>query len=491
MNKKILYSVIILLLLLIFSFLFSIFKWDVISNNIRNTSPGNKDLENWKKEQIENYKYWVNHEFTNWKIVNIDIEAQEKEMGLIPWIKTKMYTYNNDWSIKPLIITVNKWDKVVVNFKNSLNETSTIHWHWVRVPNMQDWVPWVTQDPVSAWWDYKYEFVANDAWTFLFHPHANHSQQIWKWLYWVLIVKDKDEPKYDQELTWVLKDYRVWNDWKLTNDFWNMHDAVHGWRLWNIITINNIVNFAEELNAWETVRLRLANLSNARIYNLDFSWINTKIIWLDDSLVKEAKEIKTLEISPWERYELELKVPNDKNLITLYDNYFAWIKTPIINLNIEDNNEKYNEVKTPTRDIPNWTNIKYNTPDVVIDLWWMWVMWWDKMMWMMWNRWWTINDWIFPETNEEIKLEMWKMYIVRMMNNSLRDHPMHLHWDFFQVISVNWMKWELIWFKDTINVKPKEYVDVAIIPTNPWTWAFHCHILEHADLWMFTTIEIK
>jgi FtsP/CotA-like multicopper oxidase with cupredoxin domain len=53
------------------------------------------------------------------------------------------------------------------------------------------------------------------------------------------------------------------------------------------------------------------------------------------------------------------------------------------------------------------------------------------------------------------------------------------------------MKGEYVGFKDTVNVKPLSYVDVAIIPTNVWTWAFHCHILEHADLGMFTTVIVE
>jgi FtsP/CotA-like multicopper oxidase with cupredoxin domain len=42
-----------------------------------------------------------------------------------------------------------------------------------------------------------------------------------------------------------------------------------------------------------------------------------------------------------------------------------------------------------------------------------------------------------------------------------------------------------------VNVKPLEYIDVAIIPTNKGKWAFHCHILEHADIGMFTTVDVE
>jgi len=500
MKNKIVYGLIRILIVVVWYIWYNMYfnnntkkTADNVVNNI-NENKVNKDLEDWKKDQIKNYKYATNLKFWSWNIVNIDLEAREAELELIPWVKTKMNTYNKGSNIWLLIIRAQKGDKIVVNFKNSLKQETTVHWHWVRVPNSEDWVPWVTQKPIPIWWNYKYEFVVNDAGTFLFHPHKNHSEQIWRWLYWILIVEDKKQQKYDKEFVWTLKDYRVWKDWKLVNDFWNLHDAVHGWRIWNILTINNDINKVAIVNPWDTIRLRIANMSNARIYNLDLSKFNAKVIATDDSIINNPKNVTELEMWPWERYDLEIKIWDKLWDFVLNDHYFdrypynklatfrvVWKKTT-----------KWN-IKTPIWNLPDWRNAKYNKPDLVIDLWGMWVMWWDKwmMMWMNWERAWTINDGIFPKTNKPIKLKKWKMYIIRMMNNTRRDHPMHLHWDFFQVVSVNGMKWEYIWWKDTVNVKPLSYIDVAIIPTNAWSWAFHCHILEHADLGMFTTVDVE
>ena len=466
---------------------------DNIINNI-DKNKTDKNLETWKKDQIKNYKYATNLEFWSWNIVEIDLEAREVELELIPWIKTRMNSYNKWNKLEPLVIRAKKGDKIVVNFKNSLSEETTVHWHWVRVPNSQDWVPWVTQDPIPAWWVYNYTFVVNDPWTFLFHPHKNHSEQIGRWLYWILIVEDEKEPKYDKEFAWVLKDYRIWNDWKLTDDFWNMMDKTHGWRIWNLLTINNIINKTVEVNPWDTIRLRLANMSNARIYNLDLKKFDLKVIATDDGIINNPKKVDELEMWPWERYDLEIKIPEELENLKLIDNFFKR-ETPnrLATMKIVWKQIADKEIKTPIWELPDWRSAKYNKPDIIIDLGWMWVMWWDKrmMMWAWAERGWTINDGIFPKTNKPIKLKKWKMYIIRMVNKSRRDHPMHLHWDFFQVVNVNWTKWEFIGWKDTINVKPMQYIDVAILPTNAWKWAFHCHILEHADLGMFTTIDIE
>ncbi|USN55041.1 MAG: multicopper oxidase domain-containing protein [Candidatus Peribacteria bacterium] len=50
------------------------------------------------------------------------------------------------------------------------------------------------------------------------------------------------------------------------------------------------------------------------------------------------------------------------------------------------------------------------------------------------ERGWTIDDTVFPKhdatmehTNPLFHMEIGKMYTVRLTNNSMRDHPMHLH----------------------------------------------------------------
>jgi FtsP/CotA-like multicopper oxidase with cupredoxin domain len=43
-------------------------------------------------------------------------------------------------------------------------------------------------------------------------------------------------------------------------------------------------------------------------------------------------------------------------------------------------------------------------------------------------------------------------------------------------------------FKDTINVPAGGSVDIAFVMRNPGTWMLHCHILDHEDGGMMTTV---
>jgi len=354
MNKQINYLIISVLFIIIIFMWYIIFSNNNISNkradNVVNNIDENKideDLKNWKKNQIKNYKFVTDLEFWTWNIINIDLEAREVELELIPWIKSKMNTFNSWTLIEPLVIRAKKGDKIVVNFKNSLKQETTVHWHWVRVPNSQDWVPWLTQDAIPVWWTYNYTFVVNDPWTFLFHPHKNHSEQIWRWLYWVLIVEDDKEPKYDKEFIWVLKDFRLDQDWTLNDNFDNMMDKTHAWRLWNVLTINNIVWYKQKVNPWDTVRLRIANMSNARIYNIDFSKFDAKVIATDDSIINNTKKAYNIEMWPGERYDIELKIWDKLEDLVFFDNYFNDRPAKLATLNIKWENLNNKDIVTP------------------------------------------------------------------------------------------------------------------------------------------------
>lgn len=88
-----------------------------------------------------------------------------------------MHTYNSE-GIEPLRIDVTQGDLLNVEFVNNLSESSTVHWHGVRVSNTQDGVAGINQDPVLPGQSHAYSFVANDPGMFFFHPHANEAEQI-------------------------------------------------------------------------------------------------------------------------------------------------------------------------------------------------------------------------------------------------------------------------------------------------------------------------
>lgn len=92
----------------------------------------------------------------------------------------------------------------------------------------------------------------------------------------------------------------------------------------------------------------------------------------------------------------------------------------------------------------------------------------------------TFNGKGFPAT-EPIVAKLGQRVRVRFMNEGMMIHPMHLHGMHMTVIDKDGWPVPAPWKCDTLNVAPGERWDVIVRCTSPGTWAFHCHILPHAE----------
>jgi FtsP/CotA-like multicopper oxidase with cupredoxin domain len=92
----------------------------------------------------------------------------------------------------------------------------------------------------------------------------------------------------------------------------------------------------------------------------------------------------------------------------------------------------------------------------------------------------TLNGKGFPAT-EPIVAKLGQTVRIRYMNEGMMIHPMHLHGMHMTVIAKDGWDQPAPWKCDTLNVAPGERWDVLVKCTNPGTWAFHCHILPHAE----------
>jgi FtsP/CotA-like multicopper oxidase with cupredoxin domain len=92
----------------------------------------------------------------------------------------------------------------------------------------------------------------------------------------------------------------------------------------------------------------------------------------------------------------------------------------------------------------------------------------------------TLNGKGFPAT-EPIVAKLGQKVRIRFMNEGMMIHPMHLHGMHMTVIDKDGWPQPMPWKCDTINIAPGERWDVVVNCNNPGTWAFHCHILPHAE----------
>jgi FtsP/CotA-like multicopper oxidase with cupredoxin domain len=92
----------------------------------------------------------------------------------------------------------------------------------------------------------------------------------------------------------------------------------------------------------------------------------------------------------------------------------------------------------------------------------------------------TLNGKDFPAT-EPVVCRKGDTVRVRFMNEGMMIHPMHLHGMHMTVIAKDGWPQPMPWKCDTLNIAPGERWDVLVKANNPGTWAFHCHILSHAE----------
>ena len=92
----------------------------------------------------------------------------------------------------------------------------------------------------------------------------------------------------------------------------------------------------------------------------------------------------------------------------------------------------------------------------------------------------TFNGKSFPAT-QPVVAKLGQKLRIRFMNEGMMIHPMHLHGMHMTIVAKDGWPVPAPWKCDTLNVAPGERWDVIVNCNNPGTWAFHCHILPHAE----------
>jgi FtsP/CotA-like multicopper oxidase with cupredoxin domain len=103
---------------------------------------------------------------------------------------------------------------------------------------------------------------------------------------------------------------------------------------------------------------------------------------------------------------------------------------------------------------------------------------------------WTVNDRPFDPTRMIASprggsVEVWRF-------GTDLNHPVHVHLGHFQVVSRNGKHpGDGDLWKDTVDLRALEYVDVAVrFPKLTGRYVMHCHNLEHEDMMMMAAFEV-
>ncbi|MFB2119364.1 multicopper oxidase family protein [Parapedobacter sp. 2B3] len=90
-------------------------------------------------------------------------------------------------------LTFTEGDTAEIVVHNQLNESTSLHWHGVFLPNKEDGVPHLTQQPIAPGESYTYRFPIIQNGTHWYHSHSGFQEQIG--MYGNFVMKKRDGDK--------------------------------------------------------------------------------------------------------------------------------------------------------------------------------------------------------------------------------------------------------------------------------------------------------
>ena len=101
---------------------------------------------------------------------------------------------------------------------------------------------------------------------------------------------------------------------------------------------------------------------------------------------------------------------------------------------------------------------------------------------------WTLNDKKVSQS-EPIGLRLGERVRLKLVNETMMEHPMHLHGVFVEL--QNGQAAAHAPRKHTVSVPPFQTVETHLTFEEAGPWAFHCHLLLHMATGMFVTVRVE
>lgn len=102
-----------------------------------------------------------------------------------------------------------------------------------------------------------------------------------------------------------------------------------------------------------------------------------------------------------------------------------------------------------------------------------------------------VNGRVYPHI-EPLAVHDGDVVRVTVVNRGFDVHPMHVHGHHVLVLSRDGVPatGAPLWL-DTVDVRPGEVWELALVADNPGIWMGHCHDLEHAAQGMMMTLAYR
>lgn len=101
---------------------------------------------------------------------------------------------------------------------------------------------------------------------------------------------------------------------------------------------------------------------------------------------------------------------------------------------------------------------------------------------------WSMDGQQLSENPEPYRFARNERVRMRLVNDTMMTHPMHIHGHFWEIVNGNPGNQPL---KHTVKVPPGRFVDLDLTADAPGDWAFHCHLLYHMHAGMMRVVTVR
>jgi CopA family copper-resistance protein len=244
-------------------------------------------------------------------------------------------------------------DTVSLRVRNTLRETSSIHWHGIVLPADMDGVPGLSFMGIEAGGSYLYRFNVNQAGTYWYHSHSRFQEQVG--LYGPIVIEPRGPERFptDREHVVLLSDWtdtdpeHVYATLKKHSDAYNfgkptagdflrdvsaqgVRNAMASRRMWNEMRMNPsdladvsahvytyLMNGSTPASNWtglfapgEKVRLRFINGSSMTFFDVRIPGLKLRVVAADGQDV-EPVGVDEFRIAPAETCDVIVEPDGD------------------------------------------------------------------------------------------------------------------------------------------------------------------------------------
>ncbi|PAW83592.1 MAG: hypothetical protein B9S29_05390 [Opitutia bacterium Tous-C2FEB] len=441
------------------------------------------------------------------------------------------------------VLRFREGDVARITVTNGLSDdTTSIHWHGLLVPNIEDGVPGVTTPIIAAGKSRTFEFLIRQHGTYWYHSHTGH--QLQRGVLGSIVIEPKTPTiRADHDQVVVLGDWTNEHPSEVQRTLLRMSDwysfrkgtaqsllgAYQAGKLGEYLDrekalvppmdLSDVAYDAFLMNGQrrlqlpgkpgETVRVRIINAGASTYFYLGAASGPLKIVSADGQDVVPFEQ-KLLLMGPAETYDLLMTIPADGSWELRADAQdgsgavSAWLgdgsahaATPppaparygmsAYLTSILDQLDPEPGAKESERPLSPYAKLRSATPHPVatshreLTL---------KLTGDMIRYAWSF-DGLDPHEAESIKVKEGESLRVRLVNNTMMHHPIHLHGHFFRLVDANDKDPATSPLKHTVDVPPMSVRTIEFTANEgQGDWLIHCHLLYHHLTGMIRTIRV-